>query len=67
MPRYQVTYRYRTDNGLNYSLPTAHGTIEVTAPDRDAAAVAAIDAVYAHRTGMVSHVRINSVDEVGNV
>jgi len=60
--RFVVTYGHRTDDGLNYAMPTSSNSVEVEAEDAKAARLAAIDAAYA-RDHCISHVRIYSVCE----
>ncbi len=64
MKTWLVICGHRTDDGLNYSLPTAWRTVEVDAPDEAAARLASIDAVYKEVGMCCSHVRPLRVVEI---
>ena len=53
--RYRVSYGYRTDDGLDYSISTSWDNVEVEAENEQAARIAAIDAAYKQNPG-ISHV-----------
>lgn len=56
--KFTVTYGYRTDDGMNYSMPTHYGTVEVEAEDAQNARREAIDAAHAKHSPNCSHVVI---------
>jgi hypothetical protein len=57
--RYEVTYGYRTDGGLDYSMSTHFDSVFIEAPDEATARQSAIDAAY--QKGHITHITIRSV------
>jgi hypothetical protein len=61
MTKYTVTYGYRTDDGMSYSMPTHHGSVVVEVECVALARHDAIDAAYQKHGDRCSHVTIESV------
>ena len=64
MKRYQVSYGYRTDDGMGIATPTHFDTAIVEADDLKAARLKAIDAAHEKHGPNCSHVVIKEASEI---